>query len=261
MALLPGAEPYAAEGGSLGVLLCHGFTSTPQSLRPWAESFAAAGATVRLPLLPGHGTSWQAMNRTGWSDWLGALERELAALHARCATVVVGGLSMGGALALRLAQLHPEQVDGLLLVNPSVLSRRRALRALPLLRHVVGSVRPLAQDIARAGAHEVAYDRTPLKALHSLTRAWPQVRDGLPRVTAPVLLMTSVQDHVVEPESSAVVRTRVSSAEVTSLALTRSFHVATLDHDDEVVFAESLAFAERLHARVGGSLLEGRPHA
>jgi alpha-beta hydrolase superfamily lysophospholipase len=57
--LLPGAEELAVDAGPVGVLLSHGFTGMPSSLRPWAESVAAAGHSVRLPLLPGHGTSWR----------------------------------------------------------------------------------------------------------------------------------------------------------------------------------------------------------
>ena len=119
--VLPGAEPFQADGGDVAVLLVHGFTGTPQSLRDWAEHHAAAGLTVRLPRLPGHGTRWQELNRTRWPDWYAAVERELLALAASGHRVVVGGLSMGGALALRLAQEHPDHVAGLVLVNPAVL--------------------------------------------------------------------------------------------------------------------------------------------
>jgi len=73
--VLPGAEPFAHDGSSdIGVLLCHGFTGTPQSLRPWGDHLAAEGFTVRCPLLPGHGTRWQDLNRTGWHDWYGRLD-------------------------------------------------------------------------------------------------------------------------------------------------------------------------------------------
>ena len=64
MTVRPGAEPYVHEGDRHAVLLCHGFTGNPSSLRPWAEAIAAAGHTVHLPRLPGHGTSWQDMART-----------------------------------------------------------------------------------------------------------------------------------------------------------------------------------------------------
>ena len=75
---------------------------------------------MRLPRLPGHGTRWQELNRTTWHDWYAEDERALLELRERCETVVVMGLSMGGTLALRLAEQHGDAVDGLVLVNPSV---------------------------------------------------------------------------------------------------------------------------------------------
>src|SRR6185503_951996 len=82
--VMPGAEPFAYDGGDIGVLVCHGFTGSPQSVRPWAERLAAEDFTVRLPRLPGHGTSWQEMNRTQWADWLAEAERAFAELVERC---------------------------------------------------------------------------------------------------------------------------------------------------------------------------------
>ena len=73
MALIAGADPFAADRGPIGVVLSHGFTGTPASMLPWAEHLAAAGYTVRLPLLPGHGTRWQDTNRSRWTEWYGAI--------------------------------------------------------------------------------------------------------------------------------------------------------------------------------------------
>ena len=102
MPVLPGAEPFSAEGGSIGVVLSHGFTGSPQGLRPWAQHLAAAGCTVRLPRLPGHGTSWPEMNATRWTDWYAEIERMYDELANRCEHVFAGGLSMGGTLVTRL---------------------------------------------------------------------------------------------------------------------------------------------------------------
>src|SRR4051812_7925098 len=118
--VLPGAEPFAADGGEVGVVLSHGFTGSPQSLRPWAEHLAAAGLTVRLPRLPGHGTRWQDLNDTRWPDWYGEVERAFDDLRGRCRQVFGMGLSMGGTLVLRLAEQRPAEVAGLVLVNPSL---------------------------------------------------------------------------------------------------------------------------------------------
>ena len=117
MTVLPGAEPLELPGGPVGVVLSHGFTGTPQSVRPWAEHLAAAGLSVSVPLLPGHGTRGQDLNATGWDDWYGAVERSFADLRGRCDTVFVMGLSMGGTLTLRLAELRASQVAGIDLIE------------------------------------------------------------------------------------------------------------------------------------------------
>jgi carboxylesterase len=244
--LIPGAEPYRHEGGETGVLLCHGFTGSPQSLRPWAEYLAERGLTVSVPLLPGHGTRWQDMQVTGWQDWYAEVDRELARLSAQCSRVFVAGLSMGGALALRLAQKHGTEISGLILVNPSVKADSPLLKAVPVLRHLVPSVAGIASDIALEGSAEIGYDRTPLHAVHSLTSLWRTVRPALPQVTQPLLLLHSRVDHVVHPSNSAVVLARVSSLDVTERVLERSHHVATLDHDAERIFTESYDFVRRL---------------
>ncbi|MFE7639781.1 alpha/beta hydrolase [Kitasatospora sp. NPDC057518] len=246
MPLLPGAEPYRHRGGPVGVLLCHGFTGSPQSLRPWADELAAAGCTVSLPLLPGHGTRWQDMQLTRWEDWYAEVERELLALAEECEQVFVCALSMGGALALRLAALHGPTVSGLVLVNPSVRSDTPASALLPVLRHLVPSLPGVADDIARAGVTEVGYDRTPLHAAWSLSLLWREVQRLLPEVTQPVLLFHSPQDHVVSPANSELVLARISSTDVTERLCQRSFHVATLDHDAAEIFAAGQDFIRRL---------------
>ncbi|MCD0481673.1 carboxylesterase [Streptacidiphilus sp. ASG 303] len=246
MTLLPGAEPFHHEGGPVGVLLCHGFTGTPQSLRPWGEHLAANGLTVSLPLLPGHGTRWQDMQVTRWEDWYAEVDRELRSLSAACEQVFVCGLSMGGALALRLAAQHGDAVSGLVLVNPSVRSDSPATALLPVLRHLVPSIPGVANDIAREGSTEVAYDRTPLHAAWSLSRLWRTVQAELPQVTQPLLLFRSPEDHVVSPGSARLLLGRISSTDVEERLCERSYHVATLDHDAEVIFEGGLDFIRRL---------------
>ncbi|MBD0739962.1 alpha/beta hydrolase [Streptomyces sp. CBMA29] len=260
MPLMPGAEPYRHDGGEIGVLICHGFTGTPQSMRPWGEYLAARGLTVSVPLLPGHGTRWQDMQVTGWQDWYAEVDRELRSLSARCSRVFVCGLSMGGTLTLRLAERHGAAISGIVLVNPSVKADSLQLKAVPVLRHLVPSVPGIASDIAREGGAELGYDRTPLHAVHSLSKFWPVVHAGLPQVTQPLLLLHSRVDHVVHPSNSAVVLSKVSSTDVTERVLERSFHVATLDHDAEQIFTESYDFIQRLSRPGGepsGDLAEG----
>lgn len=261
MPILPGAESFQVDGGDVAVLLVHGFTGSPQSLRDWGEHHAAAGLTVSLPRLPGHGTTWQELNRTRWPDWYACVERELLRLAAD-RTVVVAGLSMGGALALRLAQEHPDLVAGLVLVNPAVLSEDRRLAALPVLRHLVASFPAIGNDIRKQGPTELAYDRTPLHAAWTTIRLLSLVREDLPRVTAPLLVLHSPADHVVPPSSTAAVLAGVSSVDATDVVLENSYHVATLDHDAQLVFDTSLAFVRRVtDAPATSATTDGRAKA
>lgn len=245
MAILPGAEPFHHDGSDVGVLLCHGFTGTPQSLRPWGEYLADRGYSVRIPLLPGHGTTWQEMNQTRWEDWYAAVDATFRELHEASERVVVCGLSMGGALALQLAQGHGPRISGLVLVNPAVKFEDPRTLLLPVLKHVVGSLGAIGNDVKKPGVTELAYTRTPLKAAHSQLVAWQSVVRDLPEVTQPVLLLRSPQDHVVPASSSALILSRISSLDVTEILLEDSYHVATIDNDAQRIFDESAKFIER----------------
>ena len=152
MGLLAGAEPFTHRGGPTGVLLCHGFTGSPQSLRPWAEFLAEAGLTVSLPLLPGHGTSWQEMNGTTSDDWLAAAGRALDELRAQCDEVFLMGLSMGACLALRLAETAGSpDLRGLVLVNPSLAPDTKLFLVAPVLKHLIKSMPAIGNDIKKPG--------------------------------------------------------------------------------------------------------------
>lgn len=243
-----GAEPFHADGGPVGVLFCHGFTGTPQSMRGWAEHAASLGYAVSLPRLPGHGTHWKDANATRWTDWYTEVERAFDALAAKCDRVYVCGLSMGGTLALRLAQTKGAAVAGIVLVNPSVTTERFDAKYLvPVLGRLVPAWKGIGSDIKKPGSTETAYPYVPLKALLSLQKLWAIVRADLPKVDQPLLLFRSRVDHVVEPVNSRIVLGAVASTDTTERVLENSYHVATLDNDADEIFTTS---AEWIGARV-----------
>ena len=240
--LLPGAEPIDLPGGPVGVLISHGFTGCPQSVRGWAEHLHAAGHTVAAPLLPGHGTRWQDLNTTTWAQWYAAVEQAFDRLRSRCDQVFVMGLSMGGTLVLRLAEQRGHEVAGVVVVNASLATERKDARLLPVLKHLIPAMPGIASDISKPGVTELGYTKLPLKAAHSLQQAWPVVRADLPRITAPVLVYRSRVDHVVEPVSGRALLAGLAGGTVEERVLEDSFHVATLDNDAPLIFAGSLEF-------------------
>jgi carboxylesterase len=251
---MPGAEPFAFPGGDgpdgrTGVLLVHGFTGTPMSMRPWGEHLAKEGFAVRCPLLPGHGTRWQDCNASSHDQWTATVSDEFDALAAECDRVFVAGLSMGGTLAIRLAETRPDDVAGLLLVNPALLSRRVDVNyLLPMIARVTGSWAPIASDIKKPGVTELAYPKLPTRALVQLRSLWAATRADLPRVTVPVIVFHSAVDHVVEPINSRVFLDGISSSDATEVVLRDSYHVATLDNDAPLIIERSVEWV-REHVR------------
>jgi carboxylesterase len=228
------------------VLLLHGFTGSPKSMKPWGERMAAEGHTVRVPRLPGHGTRWQDMNLTRWEDWYAEADRTFLELQKSCERVFVFGLSMGGSLTLRLAERHGDEISGIVLVNPAVHSERPDRFLLPVLQAVVPAFPGISNDIKKPGQDEGAYTKIPLKAAHSLTKLWKAVKDDIALVRQPLLLFRSAEDHVVEASNSRFILDHVSSADRTEVVLPDSFHVATLDNDAETIVAGSIDFVRRL---------------
>jgi carboxylesterase len=243
--IIPGCEPWSAAGGPHGALVIHGFTGNPQSLRGLAEALHGAGYAVEMPLLPGHGTSVDDMLDTGWADWSDAVEAVYADLAARVDKVVIAGLSMGGALALWLAAHHPE-IAGVVCINPVVEIGAEMVDGIrQMVDGGVDRIPAIGGDVADPAEREKAYDATPLRPLLSLANAAADRVDDLAKISCPVLLFTSRQDHVVDPHNSDIVAERVSGP-VERISLERSYHVATLDYDKDLIFERAMEFAGRV---------------
>jgi carboxylesterase len=242
--IIEGAEPWSAAGGDRGVLVVHGFTGNPQSMRPVAEALAAAGFTVEMPLLPGHGTAVEDMLDTGWPDWLGAAEEAYADLAGRCAHVGVVGLSMGGALTAWLAAEHPE-IGAIACLN-AIVSPPEGMREVVQAMVDAGEVvmTGIGSDIAKEGTVESAYADTPLRPLLTLFDAAGELSERLGSISCPVLVVTSPQDHVVPPENGDILAGAVAGP-VERVTAPDSYHVVTLDHDGPAVAAAVVAFFDR----------------
>lgn len=245
------SSPGSGERSRIGVVVVHGFTGNPVSVRPLGEALAALGYAVVVPRLPGHGTSWRDLKTTRYADWRGEVLRVTTELAARCAGVVLVGLSMGGTLVLDVASDGIDRVRGVAVINAQVLDRQGLLVKLaPALGKIVPVVPATAaglveNDIAKGG-DERAYAYVPAAAGNSLIAALPGVREALARVRCPALVAHSAQDHSVPPENSRAVLRLLGSTDKTELVLERSYHVATLDFDAPLLNERIASFVERV---------------
>lgn len=243
--IIPGAEPFSASGGPVGVLVLHGFTGNPSSMRPLADAFAAAGHTVELPRLPGHGTTVEDMLTTTWADWSGAAEDALADLRSRTDRQVVAGLSMGGSLTCWLATRHPE-LSGIICVNPAVAPQPDMLALVSdLIAAGQNTMDGIGSDVADPDVVESAYAQTPLPPLVSMFEVSEGIVAALGDIECPLLLFTSPEDHVVPPTDSDLLAGAVSGP-VERVSCDRSYHVATIDFDRDLIVERSLEFVARV---------------
>jgi carboxylesterase len=249
--IIAGAEPWSHVGdGAHGAVVLHGFTGNPASMRALAESLAANGFHVELPLLPGHGTVVDDMLPTRWADWAGEAEAAYQRLRQRAENVVVVGLSMGGALTLRLGADHAE-IAGLVCINP--VTQPQTADIVDMLRGLADGgtdVLPgIGSDIADPDAHESAYEGTPIEPLLSmLLDGVEPLSKEYSTIRAPLLLMNSPQDHVVEPVHAEFLADNYGGP-VERITLERSYHVATQDYDKDVIAVATCEFATRVVSR------------
>jgi carboxylesterase len=220
------------------VLLLHGWTGTPAHMRLLAAELDGAGYGVVAPLLPGHGTSEVDLTRTGWRDWMRGAAEAATGIESSGARLHLAGLSMGALLTLLLAATG--DVASVTVVNTPIKVFARTMRLSPLLR---GSARIRVEpDPVRAPGffvdHAHGYRDTPLGTVAELRDLIGGGRRALPRVTAPALVVQSLADTTVRPESGAIVYEELGSRDKKMVWLERSTHLATLDVERDVLAAE-----------------------
>lgn len=253
--VLWGAEPwsYAGEGdqAQIAAVVIHGFTGNPSTTRPLGQALARYGFCVEVPRLPGHGTHWMDMLNTRYFDWRGEVERVLDRLLSQGKRVALIGLSMGGTIAVDLAGARPEDVAALVPINATILDREGLLVK---YAHVVERVIPVApaaaaglvkNDAAKPGVEERAYTMVPAAAGNSLLRELPRIRERIPRIKAPTLVAYSPQDHSVPCKNSEALIEMLRERGVSTLRLERSYHLATLDYDAELLERQIAEFLKK----------------
>ena len=250
----PGCEPFAAEGSGdnarIGVVLVHGFTGSPDSTVPWAKYLNERGYTVNAIRLPGHGTTWEDANTKTFADLQGAVDDAFEDMRARTDVTYLMAQSFGGALSLRIAAERPDDVAGLVLVNPWVRAdgvagwQRYLVPFQRFLPYVTKSVPGVASDIADPEGEELGYDKVPIVlAVQALSTCFTELRPLLAKVRAPMQMDLSAVDHVLAPNNAELIRAEVRSS-IEEIPLDRSYHVATLDYDADKIFAASVGFIE-----------------
>ena len=234
---------FAADSsGDVGVLLLHGFTGSPASMRPWAHFLVDRGIAVRVPRIPGHGTKWQDLNKVKWQSWPKRAEEDLQELIARYKKVFVFGLSMGGANTLHIAAKLSPLLSGIVLVNPMIHIPDPTIKFIDLIKYITPKRPSVGDDIKKPGVTEWGYDALPMKGVAQLHRFLKVTRSTLNSVACPTLLFHSTEDHVLPVSNTEIIMAELGTSEKTRIELGNSYHVATLDYDADTIFESSYQF-------------------
>jgi carboxylesterase len=239
-------EPIFLSGSNkVGVLLIHGFTGTPKSVEPWAYGLNSAGFTVHVPRLAGHGSDWREMRKSSWVDWLESVDDALKELASKVDEIFIAGFSMGGALALRLAEIYPELISGLLLLNPTIYDNHIRMTLAKVLAPFIPSIKSEGTDVAKPNALITSQQRLSLHAANSLHKFRHIVRKDLSIINMPIKLFLSRQDHVVPPSNGLLVANSVNSEHIEITYFELSYHVVALDYEADQLVQESIEFLSK----------------
>jgi carboxylesterase len=204
------------------------------------------GYTVSAPLLPGHGTTIEDMNRRTWREWADHVEATYDVLRSQCDRVVVGGLSMGTLLSLSLAAAHPT-ISSLALYAPAARVNNRLIHLAPLLKPFVPVWRKSREsDLGDPQAQSMLwhYDGYPVAAAHELLKLIVHVRRLLPQVTSPALIFHAARDKHIREGDSRYAFDRLGSKDKELVVLRASGHALTVDQEWEAVARRTYAFFE-----------------
>lgn len=249
----PQIDPIFKRGtNGAGVLILHGFTGTPDSMRTVCNKLSDENFTVYAPLLAGHGTTPENLAETNWQDWFHTAQTAYMELHQKCSKIFVAGLSLGALLTLKLAIDYPQSISAISCMATPMDLKSWVSKLLPVIRYTPARnfykyQKKFGVDIKDPVAKENFwnYDRMPLSCIFSITDLQKLLRESLPKVQTPLLLLHSRHDSTAPYESMNLVASQASSTITETVTLENSYHVITLDYDKQTVSDKICSFFKR----------------
>ncbi|MFA6973474.1 MAG: alpha/beta fold hydrolase [Parcubacteria group bacterium] len=241
-------KPFYFSGtNGKGVLLVHGWTSTPYEVRRLGKFLNENGYTVSGPMLRGHGTVPRNLENVRWQDWLEDSQREYAELKNQCGKVYVAGTSIGGNIALMLAKNNPDITGIVLMATPAKFKIEFLVKNLVKFLNVVGKryrkkFYPPTFGVKDSVTRKISYSSYPTKSVLETFGLVEESRKNIENIKQPVLMMQSTSDHIVNKNSLRFIYANIGSTIKQKKWIKRAYHTFISDIKNEHVFEDILNF-------------------
>ncbi len=236
----PHSQPFFFEGGKTGILLIHGFTGSPGTMKIIGEALSEDGYTVSGIRLPGHGTHITDMEKASWQEWLQKARKSALELQEKCDKVIVCGLSMGGLLALILASELP--VDGVVTIAAAMELTDKFSKLAWLVKYFI---RYSGSGVRDKDEHpyKISYGVTPVRKVPDLLRLQKIAKSGLQNITCPLLIFRAMKDMTVTKNAAEIIYSGAENAEKREIFnLENSEHLCTVDNEANLIIEKMRDF-------------------
>jgi carboxylesterase len=239
---------FLLEGNNdIGILLLHGWSSPPDEFLPLAEYLNSFGYTVSAPLLRGHGTKPEDLLGVTWQDWLEDSQEALDKLKKQNLRIFVGGISMGGNLAILLAE--DDCVAGIIAMGASV--RFHFHGVVKICLFLMGLTKTYRRKYyppwarKRMGKRNV-YEYYPIKSAKEVMKLAEYTKKNLRKIEKPILIMQSTVDHLVSQKSPRIIYRGVKSQIKEIFWAENAYHVFINGEKKEKAFEKIKEFISRI---------------
>ncbi|MBN1552354.1 alpha/beta fold hydrolase [bacterium] len=226
-----------------GCVLIHGFTGTPWALKSLGDRLVELGVAVQIPLLPGHGTRPEDLNHVVWTDWIGTVRESIRSLKTSCDEIFLIGLSMGGTIALLLAQ--ESEYGGIVCLSTPIKLKPWLQPILPLIRPFLKEWKKKRDPALNGQINETGYDRYTTFSLIEFFKILRVCRRGLHRVTCPVLIVHAKDDRTVPAFNAKMIHENIASMDKEINVLENPAHMITRGKNQPDVERKVLEFIQK----------------
>ncbi len=234
-------EAFAAGNNSeIGVLLAHGFEASPYELRELANYLEERNISVSVIRLSGHGTDIRELDKVKWQEWYNDYEKGYNELSKKTKKVFVAGHSLGGALALYLAE-QKDTAGVISLASPIGLKDKRAKYAWLIKYFKKYEARNLTEEES-----QYHYEKYSAAAVEQLVDFIEVYKKDLPQITEPILIMQISDDTKIDFNSANYIYKNVKSKDKSIVIISATGHDMFDEPYNKRVYEEVYNFVKKV---------------